>query len=410
MQETITEMILPGTYIEVRAEGLISAGQISVGNIGVVGTSINGNDYEVKSISNMTEAKEAFGEYDPYTNPITHDKPLSLTRALELIYNNGGRTVYAVKVNDLTPDEIDKGLNALMNQNVHIVVAAGVDANVIATILKGHCDAAVTEQKDRIGIVGSKTYKIEDEDIDDIKDIKSTVVESDRLIYVAPGINVYELANKGKVELAKNKIKEAEADASNSNANKEAAESEKTNAENEAKVAREKPVTLPGSYAACAVAGLISSLAVQSSPTNKVLNVNGLEKEYTYSDLKKLIQNNVCVVGRKNGSCVVIRGITTDKGAFQQITTRRIVDKAKAGIRSGSQLYIGKLNNSRVRSALKSTLDGFLTTMVQDEALSEYSLEVTATRQDEINGRCIVTVILKPTFSIDYIKVIMYLS
>lgn len=32
------EMILPGTYIEVRDEGLISAGRISTGNIGIVGT------------------------------------------------------------------------------------------------------------------------------------------------------------------------------------------------------------------------------------------------------------------------------------------------------------------------------------------------------------------------------------
>jgi hypothetical protein len=43
MSETITEMILPGTYIEVRAEGLISVGGISTGNIGVVGTASRGH-------------------------------------------------------------------------------------------------------------------------------------------------------------------------------------------------------------------------------------------------------------------------------------------------------------------------------------------------------------------------------
>jgi len=359
MPEVITEMILPGTYIEVRAEGLITAGPISVGNIGVVGTAEKGVDNEVVCLSSWAEAKEAFGTYDSFENPKEAEKPLSLSRGLEIIFNNGGRTVYAVKAKDLTPGEIGKGVDALMKFDVHIVVAAGLDADSIGAKIMSHCETAVAEQKDRIGLVGSKTAAI--------ADIKKGVKQSDRLIYVAPGIKFYDAVAK-------------------------------------------KVVTLPGAYAACAVAGLISSLAVQSSPTNKVLNVNGLEEEYTYSQLTDLIKSNVCALSRKNGSFVLTRGITTDTGAFQQITTRRIVDKAKAGIRSGSQPYIGRLNNSRVRNALKSTLDGFLTTMVQDEALTEYSLEVTATRADEIAGRCIVTATLKPTFSIDYIKVIMYLS
>ena len=38
MAEVITEMVLPGTYIEVRAEGLISVGGIVTGRVGIVGT------------------------------------------------------------------------------------------------------------------------------------------------------------------------------------------------------------------------------------------------------------------------------------------------------------------------------------------------------------------------------------
>jgi len=72
--------------------------------------------------------------------------------------------------------------------------------------------------------------------------------------------------------------------------------------------------------------------------------------------------------------------------------------------------YIGRLNNSRVRAALKATLDGFLSGMVLDEMLVGYTLDVSATRAQEINGQAIVTMTLLPTFSIDYIKVIMNLS
>jgi hypothetical protein len=105
-----------------------------------------------------------------------------------------------------------------------------------------------------------------------------------------------------------------------------------------------------------------------------------------------------------------LKGITTDTGAFKQISVRRIVDFAKAGVRLGSNPYIGRLNNSRVRAALKATLDGFLAGMVLDEMLIAYTLDVSATRAQEINGQAIVTMTLQPTFSIDFVKVIMNLS
>jgi hypothetical protein len=63
-----------------------------------------------------------------------------------------------------------------------------------------------------------------------------------------------------------------------------------------------------------------------------------------------------------------------------------------------------------VRAALKATLDGFLSGMVLDEMLIAYSLDVSATRAQEINGQAIVTMTLQPTFSIDFVKVIMNLA
>jgi hypothetical protein len=106
----------------------------------------------------------------------------------------------------------------------------------------------------------------------------------------------------------------------------------------------------------------------------------------------------------------VVRGLTTDDGAFTQVTTRRITDFAKSGIRRSSNPFIGRLNNQRVRKALQGAIDGFLTTMVVDEQLVTYTLEVTATRQDEIAGRAIVNVVLQPTFSIDFIAVTLVLQ
>ena len=77
---------------------------------------------------------------------------------------------------------------------------------------------------------------------------------------------------------------------------------------------------------------------------------------------------------------------------------------------SGPNPYIGKLNNARVRAALKATLDGFLSQMVLDEMLIGYELDVTATRAQEIRASRRSSMTLQPTFSIDFIRVTMNLQ
>ena len=86
------------------------------------------------------------------------------------------------------------------------------------------------------------------------------------------------------------------------------------------------------------------------------------------------------------------------------------MDYAKYGVRYAANPYIGRLNNARVRAALQSTLDAFLTRMVEDEALTGYELQVTATRPQEIAGEVSVVMTLQPTFSIEFIRVVMNLS
>jgi hypothetical protein len=168
-------------------------------------------------------------------------------------------------------------------------------------------------------------------------------------------------------------------------------------------------VALPGPYAAALVAGRLSTLAPPISLTNKDVAANGLTRYYTRAEQKQLLGNQVLVLQRNLG-IRVLKGITTDIGAFRQISVRRIVDYAKAGVRLGSNPYIGRLNNARVRAALKATLDGFLSSMILDEMLQSYELDVSATRAQEIAGQAIVVMTLRPTFSIDFVKVFMNLE
>jgi hypothetical protein len=452
----MAEMILPGTYITVRDEGLITAGRVATGNIGIVGTAEKGPVNEVQMIGSFAEAKAIFGEKGNWEQGSSDN--LTLIRSLEYIFNNGGTKVYAVRAKTTpasylvkdednedivkltalkhtdattitidtsgnekkvtityfstteeytvenvgqlveaingeselvsaelvdsangteTPDNIEEAdgefsgwanatsqnyidaLEKLENEIINIVLLAGQDASYadMLVALQGHLTVTAQQDRERIGIIGCSSVTA----VDDIKGEVGSI-DNDRLIFVAPGIRVSNLE------------------------------------------------THSGAYAAAALAGLIASLPVQTSPTNKVLSIPGLAVEFNKPQMESLVQERVTVIEKKNGYRVV-KGITTaTNSAWHQITTRRIVDYAKYGVRSACNPYIGKLNNYRVLGAMRATIDAFLTRMVEDEALVSYELEVSATRAQEIAGEAIVTLVLRPTFSIDFIKVTMYLE
>ncbi len=358
-EDQFSEQIVPGTFIRVQAEGLIAAGGISAGNVGIVGTASK-NTGKTHTLSDYAGALETLGPYDDYNDGAG---TLNLTRAVQILYANGARTVYAHAL-PAGADQaaFETGFSELLKDNVNILIAPELETATASTVLGAQVSNAEGNGKDLIGVYGSSETVV--------ANIVPQVVSNKRLIMTAPGIVSYDSAAKSKANLS-------------------------------------------GTYAAAALAGLISSLAVQSSPTNKVLSgVGTLTQRFSYGETVDLLNGGVCPLEVRRGIRAV-RGLTTqasENGPFSQITTRRIIDFAKAGIRQVSNPFIGRLNNQRVRMALRGAVDGFLTTMVQDESLTGYSLEVTATRQDEIAGRTIVNVAMQPTFSIDYIRVTLALS
>jgi hypothetical protein len=353
---TLSELVIPGTYVRVSAEGLITAGGISAGNVGIVGTAASGAG-ETHVFSDFATLRGEVGEYDAFSAG-----QRNLTRGAELAYRNGARIVYA---RALAPgagqDDFATAFEELIKEDVNILIAPELTTAQANAVLGAAVEAAENAGKDVIGVVGA--------DANTPAQIIGQVQAhgSGRLILVAPGIQAYDAA------------------------------------------ARE-PVDLPGTYSAAAVAGLLSTLSPQTSPTNKVLSgVTRLSRRFSYGQVMQLVNANVMVLEQRQGVRVV-RGLTTNNGPFRQVTTRRITDFAKAGIRSVSNQFVGRLNNRRVRAALQGALDGFLTTMVLDEQLIGYTLEVTATRQDEIAGRAMVNAVLQPTFSIDFVAVTLTLQ
>ncbi|HWN43427.1 MAG TPA: phage tail sheath C-terminal domain-containing protein [Thermoanaerobaculia bacterium] len=260
--------------------------------------------------------------------------------------------------------DYDRGFELLLNEPAHIMVAAGLDSTVYGTELKAHCEAASgdTHQAERIGVTGSALNATFDQ-------LRGHGLDSPRLIFVAPGIRSTDAASG-------------------------------------------REVTLPGAYAAAAIAGMLSAVDPEVSLTNKAPSVDGLEQRFSRPQLSQLVQSRVLVLeDSRDRGIRVVKGITTATNtAWHQITTRRIVDYAIFGTRSAGRPFIGRLNNERVRGALRTSINSFLADMVTDEMLVSYELDVTATRDQEIRGIVQVTMVLRPVFSIDFIKVTIFLQ
>ena len=561
----MAEIVLPGTYVTVRDEGLITAGRVVTGNIGIVGTAAKGPIDTVRILGSFTEAREIFGEADPWQGGSSNE--LTLIRALEHVYNNGGRTVYAVRTatdaaahaafqtrgagdaplvllqavtagtwgNEISieiggadePSEVSEELagdaGSLNRSNVVAdsplnriqvrqastgqllsyaivyspdtvddaqaqVAIDPADGSLTFTALAGFAPVAADTILARYQVPAANSKKVviryqggtETYTVADASHLAEQVNANSALVASsAPASDVGGFFDQLPNDTADEMLFGTGLDGNSAGANGEAAGADDyrdslAELENEivnivilagqdntdaqmvshllghinttAQIKRERialvgsngstdvsaiaghtlnherliyvapgisvsaQVELPGAYTAAAVAGLVSSLAVQASPTNKPLNVPGLAAELSSSQLEKLVLNRVLAVEKRDGFRVV-KGITTStNSAWHQITTRRIVDFAIYGVRSACNPYIGKLNNERVRGAMKATLDAFLTRMVDDEALIGYELEVSATRAQQIAGEAIVTMTIQPTFSIDFIKVTMYLG
>lgn len=120
----MANVILPGTYITVRDEGLISVGGISAGNVGIVGTALEGEANKVYTLSSLTEARETFGPLRQKEKEYTREQLESATlpKALELLFGNGASTVYAVRTEDETPDTYGEALALLEKEIVNLVL------------------------------------------------------------------------------------------------------------------------------------------------------------------------------------------------------------------------------------------------------------------------------------------------
>jgi hypothetical protein len=161
-----------------------------------------------------------------------------------------------------------------------------------------------------------------------------------------------------------------------------------------------------------AVAGLLGRLDVFQSPTFKTLGtVSAPLVPYTDSDLNRLVgpDGNVCVVTSRRGrGTIVVKGIAAD--GFQ-INVLRTADRCVREVSKIADRFIGQLNNSEQRGALRQMIVDTFTQMERDGALVRsmdgkdpaFLVDVYGSQTDFAAGILRVDIAIRPVRAIDYV-------
>ena len=158
-----------------------------------------------------------------------------------------------------------------------------------------------------------------------------------------------------------------------------------------------------------AVAGTIGSLDYFQSPTFKRLALGGVAPALGVETQQELLKENVVpIVSQRGRGIIVVRGLTTDG---DQISVRRVADRAVRGVKTIGEGFIGRLNNEEGRGALKQNLMAFLLQMEKDGAVvpstdgtdPAFKVNVYSSQDDFAKGIVRVDLAVRPVRAIDYI-------
>lgn len=161
-----------------------------------------------------------------------------------------------------------------------------------------------------------------------------------------------------------------------------------------------------------AMAGLLGHLEYFESPTFKTVASPGAPLvPYTDSQLDKLLggTGNACVIQSRRGQgTLCLKGIASN--GFQ-ISVTRVADRCIREVKAISGRFIGELNNSEKRNALKQMIVATFSQMARDGALvpsvdgrsPPFAVDVYASANDAAAGIVRVDIAVRPVRAIDYV-------
>lgn len=168
---------------------------------------------------------------------------------------------------------------------------------------------------------------------------------------------------------------------------------------------------------AAAYAGLITSLAPQSSTTNKSLGGVTSQKLLSRTQANDLTgTRHVTMYSRSNG-LTIASGVTGAhyvsryvKSDYTRLTTVRITHAAVDLIRSIANKYIGEANNAPQMNALDAEIDQVLLSMKGAGALRAYNFSIASTPDQRVLGELDINLTLVPAFEITQINLVVSLA
>lgn len=303
--------------------------------VGVAAKAVRGTVGEAVILTGYAAGVAAFGE----------DATPGMSTILRLLFSNGAATVAAVRVADegaLT--DYEAAFEILGKQDAQIVVCDSADT-AVQQALRTTVETASGQRRERIAVVGG------DGDTTAELVTRAAALNSERVVLVGP------------------------------NALNSAGE------------------TLPGVFAAAALAGVLADGGDPAVPLNgaEMAGLGGLVEDYSDNDIDLLVRGGVTPLESVAGVISPVRGITTRTttgGAadttWRELTTILIVDDIIPTLRAALRSRFARAKNTaRGRSAIRSQVIVELEKKVAAEIIDGYG-EVTVTASEEDPTVCLV--------------------
>jgi hypothetical protein len=168
---------------------------------------------------------------------------------------------------------------------------------------------------------------------------------------------------------------------------------------------------------AAAYAGLMTSLAPQSSTTNKQVGGVAQLKLLSAKQANDLVGIRHVTMYSRTSGLTVASGVTGAhsvtryvRSDYVRLTTVRIVHATVDLIRSVANKYIGEPNNAPQMNALDAEIDQVLLSMKGSGALNGYSFSISSTPDQRVLGILDINLTLVPAFEITTINLVVSLS
>ena len=303
--------------------------------VGVAAKAARGSVGEAVILTGYTAGVSAFGE----------DTAAGMSTILRLLFSNGAATVVAVRVaEEGTLADYQAAFDVLGRQDVQIVVCDSADTQV-QQALRTAVETASGLRRERIAVVGGSG------------DTPAQLVEraaslnSERMVLVGPDA----LGRDGD--------------------------------------------TLPGIFAAAAVAGVLAMGGDPAVPLNgaELDGLGGLSEDYGDNDIDLLVRGGVTPLESVAGVISPVRGITTRTTTggvadttWRELTTILIVDDIIPSVRASLRSRFARAKNTaRSRGAIRSQVIVELEKKVAAEIIDSYG-EVSVTALEADPTVCVV--------------------